>query len=218
MKNAMQRSFIAVSALVASALPMCGAAQTGRTSASGAESAAQGGDCARAVRIITVGGPHEDVAAAHAEVTACGSQAGPALASSLRRLKAGHDTSALLRVLESTSTVHDAALFSAGLTVAADRGATAEARAVAILATALSTHPGLGFNFAELMRQRGPAACPVLWSDHTVVAAGSSPLPVDAPARVIAAAQPLAAASEVPLVRNAAHCAALIASWPRARP
>ncbi len=204
-------------ALVVPALliPRSGWAQISRAPGVGAPSPAHAADCARAVRVLSTGGSRADVASSRAQIAACGSEAGPAVASYFRRLRAGRDTSAFRHVLDPAGTVRDGHLFAAALDVAADHGATPEARAAGVLAAALATRPNLGFDLAALMRQGEVGPCPVQVYDHTVTAAGAAPLPGDASTRVAATVLQLADASEPLLVRRAANCARLIASTSR---
>lgn len=89
-------------------------------------------DCAHAAQVIQAATQGSERAVALDRLAACGVEGGQLLARELRQLRTEADTTPLLRDYYKVVRIRDASVLDTALDLMADRGATAEARIVAM--------------------------------------------------------------------------------------
>jgi hypothetical protein len=138
---------------------------------------------------------------------------GAALAQAIRANRTSGDTAFLNALTEPAIQLRDGDVYTAAMEVAADRGASREARVFAIRTIIWSMYPGGGIDYSAL--SDGSQGClgqgP---STHTEVTQGTS-LPSDYVARAKSLARTLTEDGMEPAaVRRAASCLRIVRPWP----
>jgi hypothetical protein len=172
-------------------------------------------DCRLAAQVISTGQPLPRREWALAVIQGC-REGGPALARAMRESRLSSDTAYLNALTWPAIRLRDGEIFQAAMQVAADRGASTQARVFAIRTLMWSMYPGGGIDYADLadLVQGRPRSCfghgP---STHTSVTQGAA-LPVDFVARAKELAKTLDHDPTEPLpVRRAAVCLTLVRPW-----
>lgn len=172
-------------------------------------------DCRLAAQVISTGQPLPRREWALAVIQGC-REGGPALARAMQESRLSSDTAYLNSLTWPAIRLRDGEIFQAAMQVAADRGASTQARVFAIRTLMWSMYPGGGLDYADLadLVQGRPRSCfgpgP---STHTSVTQGTA-LPADFVARAKALAKTLDHdATEALAVRRAAVCLTLLRPW-----
>lgn len=187
--------------LIAVMLPACATAQ--RSDSVRAQNA-----CRLALQIVQTGHPEPHTAWAYERVASCGPEAGPAVASALRRYRQTRDTTVLDLVSSPGRALRDGTIFEAALEISQDRTASAQARVFAFRVLIQVVAPGNVLRYSELSEPSGSVRECVGLGRHlhheTIVGV---PLPSDFAARIRAAAASVAGDPQAePQVRHAAGC------------
>jgi len=172
-------------------------------------------DCRLAAQVISTGRPLPRREWALEVIQNC-REGGSALAGAMRESRLSSDTAHLNALTWPAIRLRDGEIFQAAMQIAADRGASTQARVFAIRTLMWSMYPGGGLEYADLadLVQGRPRNCfghgP---STHTIVTQGT-PLPADYVARAKALARALDHdATETLAVRRAAVCLSLVRPW-----
>lgn len=138
-----------IACLVAAVLlPACATAQR-------SDSVQARNTCRLALQIVETGHPEPHTDWAYERVAACGSEAGAAVATALRRYRQNRDTVVLDLVSGPARTLRDGRIFEAALEISLDRRASAQARVFAFRTLIHAVAPGIVVGYRELSEPSG---------------------------------------------------------------
>lgn len=168
-------------------------------------------ECRLAAKVMETGHPHSRQRWARNKIMSCNAEAPRALIAQLRRASGTRDTTELRALITGAEYVRDTGYFNAALDLAANPSATAEARAVGFLVTAIELTDRMSFSLAKVLLLTDRWPCDPEVYDHSLRTGAGTALPADAIAHLRTAVATALSNPATPMViANAARCAKIV--------